>query len=273
MVNTAEQNDWADDLALAQRAALAGAALGLCYFERVRQLPQELKADGSIVTEADRAVEATVRDTLRAAWPTDAFLGEETGASGSGERRWILDGIDGTAVFVQGDDRWQSLIALEVAGQIIVGVAIVPAQRQLWWATRGGGAFVAAFAGGRLGNGRRLAVATPAPDLAASRLGILPPFTALPPERRAIVAPLDALTPEQPWYAHAALLVAAGELDLAAQVGGQLWDYAALSLIVEEAGGVCGGVAGWGYPLTGTAIFAASRALGTAALAQLAPIP
>ena len=74
------------DLALAQRAALAGAELSLRYFARVSQLEQDLKADGTIVTEADRAVEEEVRRILLEARPDDACLGEETGASGSGRR-------------------------------------------------------------------------------------------------------------------------------------------------------------------------------------------
>jgi 3'-phosphoadenosine 5'-phosphosulfate (PAPS) 3'-phosphatase len=45
---------------------------------------------------------------------------------GHGRRRWILHGIDGTLVFVQGDDRRQTLIALDDDGQVVVGVAIVP---------------------------------------------------------------------------------------------------------------------------------------------------
>jgi histidinol-phosphatase len=124
------------DLELAQRAALAGARLGRSYFARVRALPQELKADGSVVAEADRAVEHEVRRVLMEARPGDAFLGEETGEHGRGRRRWILDGIDGTAVFVTGDRRRQTLIALEEDGEITVGVAVLPARSQMWWARR-----------------------------------------------------------------------------------------------------------------------------------------
>jgi hypothetical protein len=58
-----------------------------------------------VVTEADLAVKEEVRRVLPAGRPEDAFLGEEAGESGRGRRRWILDGIDGTLVFVRGDER------------------------------------------------------------------------------------------------------------------------------------------------------------------------
>jgi histidinol-phosphatase len=267
-------NDDADgrlaDLALAQRAALAGGELGLRYFARVSQLAQDLKADGTIVTEADRAVEGTVRRILLEARPEDACLGEETGESGSGQRRWILDGIDGTALFVRGDDSWQSLIALEVDGQITVGVAILPAQGQIWWAVRGGGAFVSDIEGSQLVRERRLAVSPAPAALAASRLGIVPPYAALPAERQAFVARLVAVTPPRGGPLHPALLVASGEVDVVAQVMGSVWDFAALSLIVEEAGGTFSGLDGQGHPVVGTAIFANDPAIQAAALAHLA---
>jgi histidinol-phosphatase len=258
----------ADDLALAQRAALRGAAVGLGYWGRVRSLAQELKADGSIVTEADRAVETAVRDALLAARPGDACLGEETGETGSGPRRWVLDGIDGTAVFVQGDDRWQILIALEEEGEVTVGVAILPAQGRVWWAARGRGAFVGAFSGSSISGARRLAVRRPT-ALAMSALGIIPLLETLTePYLRAIERLLAAVEP-RPWSAHAALLVAAGELDLAVQVGGSRWDYAALALIVREAGGAFARIAGQPAPVVNTMLYSTGEPLHAAAIALL----
>jgi histidinol-phosphatase len=255
----------ADDLVLAQRAALRGAEIGLGYWGRVRSLARELKADGSIVTEADRAVETEVRRTLLAARPADACLGEETGESGDSARRWILDGIDGTAVFVVGDNRWQSLIALEEDGEVTVGVAILPAQGQIWWAARGHGAYIGEIAGASIADARRLAVRQ-APPLAASRLGVVPLPDALPEPYLRVIARLQASAVPQSWRAHPALLVAAGELDLAVQVGGSLWDYAALSLIVAEAGGSFARIAGQPPPVLNTMLYTSGEPLHTAAL-------
>ncbi|MFI0937507.1 inositol monophosphatase family protein [Streptomyces sp. NPDC021020] len=258
-----------DDLALAQQAALAGAAVGLRYFDRVRTLTQQQKADGSVVTEADLAVEEEVRRVLLAERPDDAFLGEETGERGAGRRRWILDGIDGTLVFVQGDDRWQSLIALEEDGCVVVGVAIVPAQRRIWYAVRGQGAFIADVEDGRPVRERSLRVGESPSTLAECTVGVLPPLDLIPVALRAQVDRLTDKAVVADWSVHAGLLVASGELDLAVQVGGKVWDYAPLSLIVEEAGGSFSGDRGQSHPVTGTAVFAGSVDTLTAARAAL----
>jgi histidinol-phosphatase len=261
-------NSLADDLALAQRAALRGAAVGLGYWDRVRTLAQELKPDGSIVTEADVAVESEVRRALAAARPGDAFVGEETGEAGSGSRRWVLDGIDGTAVFVVGDDRWQSLVALEEEGEVVVGVAVVPAQGRLWWAARGLGAFVGEIAGAEIVGARRLAVRQ-SPELAASALGVVPMVESLPAPHLGAIERLRASVEPRPWPTHAALLVAAGELDLAVQVGGSIWDYAPLALIVAEAGGLFSRIAGQPEPVVNTMVYSNGEPLHSAALALL----
>lgn len=258
------------DLQLARRAALTGAAVGLRYFAALAQLPQQLKSDGSIVTEADRAVEAAIRGVLADARPDDAVLGEEAGQTGHGSRRWIVDPIDGTALFVAGDDRWLVLVALEDAGEIVVGVAAVPAQGRIWWAQRGGGAFEAAISGSTVADERRIRVDRDAPDiLSGSRLGVIPVEDGLRPAERAMIAPLTAVTSTVPWSTHAALLVASGELDLAVQTRGQVWDFAATSLIVEEAGGRFSGLDGQVRPAPGPALFARSAALHAAALRTL----
>jgi histidinol-phosphatase len=259
-----------DDLALAQHAAMLGGRLALRHFETVSQLPRELKADGSIVTLADRAVEEAVRGTLLEQRPGDGFLGEESGASGQGPRRWILDPIDGTAMFVAGDDRWLTLLALERDGQVVLGVAAVPAQGRLWWAARGAGAYVADIEGDALVRRRRIAVSAPAPTLPESRFGVVPDVAAHTPSDHAVIARLSAVCPPRPWATHAGLLVAAGELDLAVQVRGQVWDFAATSLIVEEAGGRFSSATGGTHPVTGPAVYSAGGALHAAALERLA---
>jgi histidinol-phosphatase len=259
-----------NDLSLARRAALTGAAVGLRYFATLAQLPRELKSDGSVVTEADRAVEAAIRGVLADARPGDAILGEEEGQSGRGRRRWIVDPIDGTALFIAGDDRWLVLVALEEAGEIVVGVAAVPAQGSIWWAQRGGGAFRADFSGSTESDQRRITVDVDGrDDLRGSRLGVIPTDDELVPAEREMIAPLSVMTSTVPWSAHAALLVASGELDLAVQARGQVWDYAATSLIVEEAGGRYSGLDGQTQPTPGPALFARSSLMHATALEVL----
>jgi histidinol-phosphatase len=262
------------DLELARSAALAGAAVAMRYFAAVADLPRENKPDGSLVTEADREVEATIRAVLAAARPGDAILGEEGGATGAPPadagtgRRWIIDPIDGTAQFVGGDDRWLVLVALEEDGEIVAGVAAVPAQGRVWWARRGGGAFESTLDGT---GQRRIHVSGAHRSLAAARCGIIPAAPNILASDRAIAAPLRGATTVVEWDVHAALLVARGSLDLALQTRGQLWDFAATSLIVEEAGGRHGGADGIRGPRPGVALFAADRELWAAAHAELWP--
>jgi histidinol-phosphatase len=245
-----------DDLELARRAALAGGDVALRYAEALADLPHERKADGSVVTEADRAVETTIRAVLAAERPGDAILGEEGGQSGEGGRRWIIDPIDGTALFVAGDDRWLVLIALETDGEVVTAVAMHPAQDRVFWAQRGEGAFEAAPDG----PGERIAVSADRPDtLAGSRLAVIPTDPAVAP-------PLLAVVPEVAWPRHPALMVARGDLDLGVQTAGQIWDFAATSLIVEEAGGSHHNLAGGTRPAPGSSLYARSEPLAKLAL-------
>jgi histidinol-phosphatase len=258
------------DLLLARRAALTGAAVGLRYFAALAGLPQQVKADGSVVTEADRAVEAAIRAVLSEARPDDAVLGEEAGQTGRASRRWIVDPIDGTALFVRGDDRWLVLVALEEAGEVVVGVAAVPAQGRIWWARRGGGAFESVISGLIPTEGHRIAVDRDRPDgVPGSRLGVIPTDRELSRAEREMIAPLTAVASTVPWPTHAALLVARGQLDLAVQTRGQVWDFAATSLIVAEAGGRFSALDGRVRPGPGPALFARSAGLHTAALQLL----
>jgi histidinol-phosphatase len=259
------------DLAVARRAAVAGAAVGLRHFGAVAALPRELKADGSVVTAADRAVESAVRAVLADERPADAVLGEEQGQTGDAGRRWIVDPIDGTALFVAGDDRWLVLVALERAGEIVAGVAALPAQDRVWWAARGGGAYEAGLDGA---HPRPVGVDDGAPGTGGAgrpslRAGIVPPAETLSTGERAVLAPLETIATPVPWRAHPGLLVAGGALDVAVQVRGKIWDYAATSLIVEEAGGRFSMADGGRQPASGTALYARDAATHASALRAL----
>lgn len=248
------------DLQLAQRAAITGAAVALPHFAALADLPQELKSDGSVVTAADRAVESAIRDLLDAARPADAVLGEEQGETGdiaTASRRWIVDPIDGTALFVRGEDRWLILIALEEAGEIVTAVAAHPAQGSIWWAQRHAGAFEGRIVGGRVVAETAISVSPDGPSSpAGSRLSVVPEDWGTD-----LVAPLKALTPARPWPIHPALMIARGDLDVAVQTGGQIWDFAATSLILTEAGGAYSGVNGNRKPGPGASVYAGSEPL------------
>jgi histidinol-phosphatase len=115
-----------------------------------------IKRDGTVVTEADRAVEHLLRESIGSAVPEDALLGEELGRLGDSERVWILDPIDGTSYFSRRDPNWRVHVAFEASGRTEVAVVTAPALGRQWWAARGGGAFESSWP--RLGDEVRLSV-------------------------------------------------------------------------------------------------------------------
>lgn len=221
-----------DDLTLALRLADAADELTGPAFTG-DPLAHELKADGSPVSATDLAVEQRIAGIVAAERPGDGMLGEEVGESGPTGRRWIVDGIDGTILFVAGIPGWSTQLALEVDGRPVVGVVTCGADGRRWWAARGAGAW-----------GRRRAEASPA-RLGVSRRGwhdggrysLIPPLDVLSEARRGAVAPLADDATYVPPSEHGALYVADGRVEVCVQLGGGPWDFAGLAVIVEEAGG------------------------------------
>ena len=98
----------------------------------------ELKSDASPVTAADRAAERVMREHITRNYPDDAILGEEEGATrDSGERRWILDPIDGTRTFLRGVPFYGVLVAVEADDEAVLGVMHFPALGETVYAARG----------------------------------------------------------------------------------------------------------------------------------------
>jgi fructose-1,6-bisphosphatase/inositol monophosphatase family enzyme len=216
--------DSVDDLQLAFDTSDLAAELAHAHFES--GVSATLKADGSPVTEADRAVERLLRETLSQARPDDAFLGEELGQLGESDRVWILDPIDGTRFFSRGDPNWRIHIALEVRGTTEVAVVTSPALRRCWWATRGGGSFESSWPREE-GKTRRLKVSTTS-TLADAVLD------ALDNESRARLPPSAARAPTSPLPL---IELVRGEIDAFLAERYHKWDHAPWVLLVEEAGG------------------------------------
>ena len=201
-------------------------------------------AIADIVTEADREVEALIRDRLSAARPEDAFLGEETGAEGGASGiTWVVDPIDGTVNYAYGIPAYSVSIAV-VQGPpepeswtALAAAVFAPALGELFTASRGGGAWLGeerlrvneeAPAGALLATGFGYDPATHDGDLARVRR-VMPVARDL---RRIGSAALDLA------------YVAAGRLDGYFERGLNPWDHAAGALLVTEAGGRVGGYRG-----------------------------
>jgi histidinol-phosphatase len=216
--------DSSDDLQLAFDTSDLAADLALAYFES--GVSATLKADGTPVTEADRAVERLFHDALSAARPEDALLGEEFGQLGEGDRIWIIDPVDGTSFFSRGDPNWRVHIALEVAGSTELAVVTAPALRRCWWATRGGGSFESSWPREKT-ESKRLEVSTTS-MLAHARLDALDDVS------RARLPSSAARVPASPL---ALVELVRGEIDAFLAECCHIWDHAPWILLVEEAGG------------------------------------
>jgi myo-inositol-1(or 4)-monophosphatase len=128
------------DLEAAAKAAAAAADVARREtLPRFRRVATEIKADGSPVTEADRAAERAMREVLRAFDPDLGILGEEYGQEGSAERGWLLDPIDGTIAYSRGIPLFTTLIALIEEGEPVLGLIDVPALGERYLGFRGAG--------------------------------------------------------------------------------------------------------------------------------------
>ncbi len=99
-------------------------ALG--FFDTLNRRAVEAKAPGDFVSDADRAIEATLRRLLAGHFPDCNILGEELGGSAEG-RFWAVDPIDGTANFLSGLPFWTISLGLMENDQPIAGGILAPA--------------------------------------------------------------------------------------------------------------------------------------------------
>ncbi|MFD1882929.1 inositol monophosphatase family protein [Paracoccus pacificus] len=134
------QNHLTARLARAEQVAGRAARLALDHYHRRDALVIETKRHPTdLVSEADRAVEALIRDALADAFPDDALLGEELGLTpGTSGVTWIIDPIDGTAPYLNGLPGWcVSIGAMDGDGPAI-GVIAAPMLNETFTAMRGG---------------------------------------------------------------------------------------------------------------------------------------
>jgi len=239
-----------DDLALALKLAADADHISMDRYRSV-DLVVTTKPDRTPVTDADQAVERSIRTGIEAARPHESILGEEYGTQGSGSRQWIIDPIDGTANFLRGVPIWGTLIALAVDGVPTVGVVSSPALGKRWWGATGQGAWAQ-----ETGHEPRAIRVSRVAELADASLsynsmqgwdevGRLDDVVAL---SRAV------------WRSRAIgdmwsyMLLAEGALDIVGEFDLKPYDMAALIPIVEEAGGTFTSVTGIPGPWEGNAI-------------------
>jgi len=202
---------------------------------RFTRVGSSLKADGSLITEADTATQARLLEELGRRWPDIPVLGEEMTATrqqdivdGDGPF-WCLDPLDGTTNFAAGLPYFALSLALIAGGRVQAGLVYDPQRRECFRAEAGKGAWL---------NGEPLRIRHVPESLgecvALVDMKRLPAALAT---RLATVAPyrsqrsLGAVALDWCW-------LAAGRCHLYLHVRQNLWDYAAGYLVFAEAGGV-----------------------------------
>ena len=213
------------DLEVLKRAALEAGDLAMRFF---RQNPASwAKAGGSPVTEADMAVDTLLRERLLAERPEYAWLSEETAdtpARRSSQVLFVVDPIDGTRGFMEGDDRWCVSLAVVQNGRPVAAVLYAAARDELFLASGGGGAWLGEQ---RLGVSR-------ASGLAGSRISGPRGWMKKPAMQRT----RSEFQGHVPSLAYRFACVASGRFDGAfASPRCYDWDLAACDLLVHEAGG------------------------------------
>jgi len=203
---------------------------------RFADVSRDHKHDGSIVTAADHVMQDRMERELAAHWPGIAFLGEEMPAAEQEQLTaqqdiglWVLDPLDGTSNFAAGIPFFSVSLALLINGQPEIGIVYDPIRDEAFYAQRGVGSWL---------NG--LSLGTRAP------LGLPLHRTISVVDFKRLAAPLAAKLGAAPPYGSqrnfgsSALdwcWLADGRFHVYLHGGQKLWDYAAGSLILTEAGG------------------------------------
>ncbi len=207
------------------------------------------KADGSLLSDADTAVQRALAESLPSLYPAP-LLGEESSpalqtalwdsSNLTSASLWIADPIDGTTNFVSSLPWYAISVALMHQGQTVVGVTYAPSLNALWHASLGGGAFM---------NGQALTLPLTTRPLHTCLVGV--DMTFLPQPLRQIIANIspsglsDNANQTAPWRGWRSLgastlewcALASGQIQAYVHGGQMPWDAAAGRLILAEAGG------------------------------------
>jgi myo-inositol-1(or 4)-monophosphatase len=125
-------------LAVAREAARAAADELTSRFGLRAEGVRSKSTPTDLVSDADDAAETAIRDVLARRRPGDAILGEEGGATGDGDLRWVVDPLDGTINFLFGIPAFVVSVACEDASGTIAGVVLDPIRGESFAATRSG---------------------------------------------------------------------------------------------------------------------------------------
>ncbi len=230
--SAAELEAW---LAFAQAVCDDADRLALGHFRR--DLEIMTKPDRSFVTVADQAIERMIRERILAAYPDHGLVGEEYGSeAGSARCRWYIDPIDGTHNFIRGVPLFGTLLALEIDGELQVGVVSAPALRERWYARRGGGAWAVGAAGHEAPRPIHVSGIASLADAQVLYGSVRDIETSpLAPGFRSLLGEIWRDRGFGDFWGYA--LLAEGAAEAVIEVELSAWDMAAPLVLVEEAGG------------------------------------
>lgn len=194
-------------------------------------LKVELKSDETPVTRADTEAEKTIRETIKNAFPDHGFLGEEFGTEvGTSPYTWIIDPIDATKNYIRKIPIFGTQIALMHDDELILGISNAPLLNELLYAEKGKGAFL---------NGEPIKVSNvPQPSDAMICHGGLKWFV----EKDTFSGIYNLINDTArsrgfgDFYMYH--LIASGRADVVVEAAISIWDIAAITVIVREAGGM-----------------------------------
>ncbi len=227
MTSTHFVNELAEYLAFARELAVEAGKITLKYFRA--GVAVDDKPDHTPVTIADRETEQLIRSAISKRYPQHGILGEEYGELKTDSRwRWIIDPIDGTQAFIHGVPLYTVLIALQREGQSVLGVIHCPPSEET----------VAAAVGcGCICNENPCRVSR-VDDLTRARVNVtdFADFMRRNPKFASNLL-LTARMARGWGDAYSYLLVATGRAEVGLDPTAQIWDWAPLKPIIEEAGG------------------------------------
>ena len=224
------------------------------------------KGRNDFVSEIDRAAEREIIATVRRAYPSHAFLAEESGASGESDTVWIIDPLDGTTNFLHGFPVFAVSIACQHKGRLEQAVVYDPMRQEIFTASRGAGAHL---------ENRRIRVSRQR-TLEGALVATGFPYRSNVQYIDAYLAMLRTVMLStagirRPGAAALDLAyVAAGRVDAFWEIGLNVWDTAAGTLLIQEAGGRIGTLVGGAYRQAGN-VLAGNPKIYAALIEALAP--
>ena len=215
-------------LSVALEAASRAETVIMDYYSG--RMTSKLKSDGTPVTVADTEAERVIIETITNEFPGHGFLGEESGDTHSASPYvWIIDPIDGTKNYIRRIPLFGTQIALMKADELILGVSNIPAMNELLYAEKGCGVFL---------NDEQIHVSAVNEIFEAMiSHGGMDAFGERGVLGNLCNLAMDAARTRSFGDCYMYHLLASGRVDAVIEAAISIWDIAALTVIVEEAGG------------------------------------